>query len=88
MKKQLTITTNTEELGRLRFQNNCLSNFLNNTDIKSNEVCECLKYLNHSVSKITNLFKKEIDEFEDFMIDESRDFNRINKTGRKLNLLN
>ena len=88
MKKQLTITTDTEALSRLRFQNNCLSNFLNNSEIKPEEVCECLKYLNHSVSKITNLFKKEIDEYENFLIDESRDFHRIQKQGKKLNLLN
>lgn len=87
MKKQLTITTDTEALGRLRFQNNCLTNYLNNLSAKE-EICECLKYLNHSVSKITNLFKKEIDEYENFLIDESRDFHRIQKTGRKLNLLN
>jgi len=88
MKKQLTITTDTEALSRLRFQNNCLSNFLNNSEIKPEEVCECLKYLNHSVSKITNLFTKEIDEYENFLIDESRDFHRIQKQGKKLNLLN
>jgi len=88
MKKQLTITTDTEALGRLRFQNNCLSDFLNNSETKPEEICECLKFLNHSVSIITNLFKKEIDEYENFMIDESRDFHRIQKTGRKLNLLN
>ena len=29
MKRELTITTNTEALSRLRFQNDCLTNYLN-----------------------------------------------------------
>lgn len=87
MKKQLTITTDTEALGRLRFQNNCLTNYLNNLSAKE-EICECLKYLNHSVSKITNLFKKEIDDYEEFLIEEQKDYRRLNKVGKKLHLLN
>ena len=87
MKKQLTITTDTEVLGRLRFQNDCLTEFLKDNSDK-NEICDCLTYLNHSVSKITNLFKKEIDDYEEFLIEEARDYRRLNKQGKKLNLLN
>jgi len=88
MKKQLTIITNTEALSRLRFMNHYLSEFLDNTNDTKDKIIESLKYLNHSVSKITNLFTKEIDEFEDFIIEDTRDFNRIQNNGRKLNLLN
>ena len=52
------------------------------------EISEYLKYLNHSVSQITNLYQKEIDDYEQFLIEEQNDFNRFNKTGRKLNFLN
>ena len=87
MKRELTITTNTEALSRLRFQNDCLTNYLNKLSAKE-EICECLKYLNHSVSKITNLFNKEIDDYENYLIEEANGFHRFNKEGRKLNLLN
>ena len=72
MKRELTITTNTEALSRLRFQNDCLTNYLNKLSAKE-EICECLKYLNHSVSKITNLFNKEIDDYENYLIEEANE---------------
>ena len=89
MKRELTITTNTEALSRLRFQNDCLTNYLNKLSAKE-EICECLKYLNHSVSKITNLFNKEIDDYENYLIEETRVFNRLHKQreSKKLKLLN
>jgi hypothetical protein len=87
MNKQLSITTNTEALSRLRFQNDCLTNYLIKLSSKD-EICEILKYLNHSVSQITNLYHKEIEDYEQFLIEEQTDFNRFNKTGRKLNFLN
>jgi hypothetical protein len=87
MNKQLSITTNTEALSRLRFQNDCLTNYLIKLSSKD-EICEILKYLNHSVSEITNLYHKEIENYEQFLIEEQTDFNRFNKTGRKLNFLN
>jgi len=71
----------------LRFQNDCLTKHIKELSAKE-EICECLKYLNHSVLQITNLFKKEIDEYENFIIEEANDFHRFNKEGRKLNLLN
>ena len=86
MKKQLTITTDTESLSRLRFQNDCLTKHIKELSAKE-EICECLKYLNHSVFKITNLYKKEIDDYEEFLIEEANDFYRFNKVGRKLHLL-
>jgi hypothetical protein len=63
MNKQLSITTNTEALSRLRFQNDCLTNYLIKLSSKD-EICEILKYLNHSVSQITNLYHKEIEDYE------------------------
>jgi len=87
MNKQLSITTNTESLSRLRFQNDCLTNYLIKLSSKD-EICEILKYLNHSVFQITNLYHKEIEDYEQFLIEEQTDFNRFNKTGRKLNFLN
>ena len=87
MNKQLSITTNTEALSRLRFQNDCLTNYIIKLSSKD-EICEILKYLNHSVSQITNLYHKEIENYEQFLIEEQTDFNRFNKTGRKLNFLN
>ena len=87
MKKQITITTNTETLSKLRFLNDSLHNHLRTLSVKD-EICEILKYLNHSVSQITNLYHKEIEDYEQFLIEEQTDFNRFNKTGRKLNFLN
>ena len=87
MKKQITITTNTEALSKLRFLNDSLHNHLRTLSVKD-EICEILKYLNHSVSQITNLYHKEIEDYEQFLIEEQNDFNRFNKTGRKLNFLN
>ena len=87
MNKQLSITTNTEALSRLRFQNDCLTNYLIKLSSKD-EICEILKYLNYSVSQITNLYHKEIEDYEQFLIEEQTDFNRFNKEGRKLNFLN
>ena len=86
MNKQLSITTNTEALSRLRFQNDCLTNYLIKLSSKD-EICEILKYLNHSVSQITNLYHKEIEDYERFLIEEQTDFYRFNKEGRKLNLV-
>ena len=87
MKKQITITTNTEALSKLRFLNDSLHNHLRTLSVKD-EICEILKYLNYSVSQITNLYHKEIEDYEQFLIEEQTDFNRFNKTGRKLNFLN
>ena len=87
MNKQITITTNTETLSKLRFLNDSLHNHLRTLSAKD-EICEILKYLNHSVSQITNLYHKEIENYEQFLIEEQNDFNRFNKTGRKLNFLN
>jgi len=50
MNKQITITTNTEALSKLRFLNDSLHNHLRTLSVKD-EICEILKYLNHSVSK-------------------------------------
>ena len=86
MKKQITITTNTETLSKLRFLNNSLLNHLRTLSVKD-EIYEILKYLNHSVSQITNLYHKEIEDYEQFLIEEQTDFNRFNKEGRKLNLV-
>jgi len=87
MNKQITITTNTEALSKLRFLNDSLHNHLRTLSVKD-EICEILKYLNYSVSQITNLYHKEIEDYEQFLIEEQTDFNRFNKEGRKLNFLN
>ena len=87
MNKQITITTNTEALSKLRFLNDSLHNHLRTLSVKD-EICEILKYLNHNVSQITNLYHKEIEDYEQFLIEEQTDFNRFNKEGRKLNFLN
>jgi hypothetical protein len=86
MNKQITITTNTEALSKLRFLNDSLHNHLRTLSVKD-EICEILKYLNHNVSQITNLYQKEIEDYEQFLIEEQTDFNRFNKEGRKLNLV-
>ncbi len=88
MKKQLTITTNTEQLSLLRFQNSCLEDYLKTSS--KDKICECLLSLHNSVSQLTNLFSKEIDDYEDNIISETRVFNRLHKhqQSKKLNLLN
>jgi len=85
MKKQLTITTNTEALGRLRYLNSCLEDFLKK-HFKKNETFESLKHLHHNIYLITNLYKKEIDDYENFLIQEADDYHRFNKVGKKLHL--
>lgn len=92
MKKEITITTNTEALGRLRYFNNCLKNYLKKHHLKivnqtkDNETFDNLNNLNFNISLITNLLKKEIDDYEDFLIEEQNDYHRFNKVGRKLYL--
>ena len=88
MKRRLTITTNTHQLSLLRYQNSCLEEFLKTSPSK--KFCDCLSSLNHSVSQLTNLFTKEIDDYEEYLISEAEVFNRLHKKreSKKLNLLN
>ena len=88
MKRQLTITTDTAQLSLLRYQNGCLEELLKKTK-KTNEH-DCLSALNHSVSQLTNLFSKEIDDYEECLISETEVFNRLHKKreSKKLKLLN
>ena len=88
MKRQLTITTNTAQLSLLRYQNSCLDEFLKTAP--RNRICDCLVALNHSVSQLTNLFTKEIDDYEEYLISEAEVFNRLHKKreSKKLKLLN
>ena len=88
MKRQLTITTNTHQLSLLRYQNSCLEEFLKTSPSK--KFCDCLSTLNHSVSQLTNLFTKEIDDYEENVIEETKVFNRLHKQreSKKLKLLN
>ena len=88
MKRQLTITTNTAQLSLLRYQNSCLEEFLKTSPSK--KFCDCLSSLNHSVSQLTNLFTKEIDDYEENVIEETKVFNRLHKQreSKKLKLLN
>jgi len=91
MRKALKIETNTEQLSYLRFQNSCLEDFLK-TASKDDKICECLHSLHNSVSQLTNLYTKEIDEYEECLISETRVFNRMNSNKESkqkfLNLLN
>tara|TARA_B100001564_G_C20005903_1_gene388005 strand:- start:83 stop:349 length:267 start_codon:yes stop_codon:yes gene_type:complete len=88
MKRQLTITTDTAQLSLLRYQNGCLEELLKKTK-KTNEH-EYLSALNNSVSQLTNLFTKEIDDYEECVISETEVFNRLHKQreSKKLKLLN
>ena len=88
MKRELTITTNTAQLSLLRYQNSCLEEFLKTSP--RNKICDCLSSLNHSVSQLTNLFSKEIDDYEECLISETEVFNRLHKKreSKKLKLLN
>ena len=88
MKRQLTITTDTAQLSLLRYQNGCLKELLKKTK-KTNEH-EYLSALNNSVSQLTNLFTKEIDDYEECVISETEVFNRLHKQreSKKLKLLN
>jgi len=88
MKRQLTITTDTAQLSLLRYQNGCLEELLKKTK-KTNEH-EYLSALNNSVSQLTNLFTKEIDDYEESVIEETEVFNRLHKQreSKKLKLLN
>ena len=88
MKRQLTITTNSAQLSLLRYQNSCLEEFLKTSPSK--KFCDCLSSLNHSVSQLTNLFTKEIDDYEENVIEETKVFNRLHKQkeSKKLKLLN
>ena len=88
MKRQLTITTDTAQLSLLRYQNGCLEELLKKTK-KTNEN-EYLSALNNSVSQLTNLFTKEIDDYEECVISETEVFNRLHKQreSKKLKLLN
>ena len=53
---------------------------------KKNQTFESLKHLHHNINLITNLYKKEIDDYENFLIEEADDYNRFNKVGKKLHL--
>jgi len=88
MKRDLIITSNTAQLSLLRYQNSCLDEFLKTAP--KNRVCDCLIGLNHSVSQLTNLFTKEIDDYEENVIEETKVFNRLHKQreSKKLKLLN
>ena len=88
MKRELTITTNTAQLSLLRYQNSCLEDFLKTSP--RNKISDCLSALNHSVSQLTNLFTKEIDDYEENVIEETKVFNRLHKQreSKKLKLLN
>ena len=88
MNRELTITTTTAQLSLLRYQNGCLEELLKKTK-KTNEH-EYLSALNNSVSQLTNLFTKEIDDYEEYLISEAEVFNRLHKKreSKKLNLLN
>ena len=88
MKRELSLTSNSAQLSLLRYQNSCLEEFLKTAP--RNRICDCLIGLNHSVSQITNLFTKEIDDYEECLISETEVFNRLHKKreSKKLNLLN
>ena len=88
MKRDLIITSNTAQLSLLRYQNSCLDEFLKTAP--RNRGCDCLIGLNHSVSQLTNLFTKEIDDYEENVIEETKVFNRLHKQkeSKKLKLLN
>ena len=88
MNRELTITTTTAQLSLLRYQNSCLEELLKKT--KKTKENEYLSALNNSVSQLTNLFTKEIDDYEECLISETEVFNRLHKKreSKKLNLLN
>ena len=88
MNKELTITTTTAQLSLLRYQNSCLEELLKKT--KKTKENEYLSALNNSVSQLTNLFTKEIDDYEECVISETEVFNRLHKQreSKKLKLLN
>lgn len=88
MKRELSLTSNSAQLSLLRYQNSCLEEFLKTAP--RNRICDCLIGLNHSVSQITNLFTKEIDDYEESVIEETEVFNRLHKQreSKKLKLLN
>ena len=88
MKRDLIITSNTAQLSLLRYQNSCLDEFLKSAH--RNRICDCLVALNNSVSQLTNLFTKEIDDYEEYLISEAEVFNRLHKQreSKKLKLLN
>ena len=88
MKRELSLTSNSAQLSLLRYQNSCLEEFLKTAP--RNRICDCLIGLNHSVSQLTNLFTKEIDDYEECVISETEVFNRLHKQreSKKLKLLN
>jgi len=88
MKRELSLTSNSAQMSLLRYQNSCLEEFLKTAP--RNRICDCLIGLNHSVSQITNLFTKEIDDYEESVIEETEVFNRLHKQreSKKLKLLN
>ena len=57
MKRDLIITSNTAQLGLLRYQNSCLDEFLKTAP--RNRVCDCLIGLNHSVSQLAIFLQKK-----------------------------
>ena len=96
MKAELNITTDTQILSKLRYCNHQLRMFIKHIPfekeaLEKSKICfESIMLLNLTISKLTTLFKKEIDEYENLVIEESDDFEKLNskKNNKKLNFLN
>ncbi|MCH1613906.1 MAG: hypothetical protein L7S72_11500 [Flavobacteriales bacterium] len=96
MKAELNITTDTQILSKLRYCNQQLRMFIKHIPfekeaLEKSKICfESIMLLNLTISKLTTLFKKEIDEYENLVIEESDDFEKLNskKNNKKLNFLN
>jgi DNA topoisomerase VI subunit B len=96
MKAKLNITTDTEILSKLRDCNHQLRMFIKHIPfekeaLEKSKICfESIVLLNLTISNLTTLFEKEIDEYENLVIEESDDFEKLNskKNNKKLNFLN
>ena len=96
MKAELNIKTDTQILSKLRYCNQQLRMFIKHIPfekeaLEKSKICfESIMLLNLTISKLTTLFKKEIDEYENLVIEESDDFEKLNskKNNKKLNFLN
>lgn len=96
MKAELNITTDTQILSKLRYCNHQLRMFIKHIPfereaLEKRQICfESIMLLTKTISKLTNLFRKEIDEYENLVIEESEDFEKLNskKNNKKLNFLN
>jgi hypothetical protein len=96
MKAELNITTDTQILSKLRYCNQQLRMFIKHIPfekeaLEKSKICfESIMLLNLTISKLTTLFKKEIDDYENLVIEESDDFEKLNskKNNKKLNFLN